>query len=825
MCGIYTSAHIRHAEPGLRMGHTLENSRLSFALDAASGRWSLALRKAAAPLIESAEWGAAFWMQGRRVYRAANVRAAQVDELTLLGPAGESRSALRIEVALDPSGVRLRGEFALLDDSPALLVRLTLINSSPRAIQGARFVIGRAGPAAVRRAGNLRPFTVFRAPAELPAPGAVRLAEDPSELRCYVNGWQSWSFAGALGENDRQPGPRLGPVTIPMHAGAAFPWPNEQGHFRSDMFAAIRSAAGGALTLGFLAQREQFGCVEVWLDRLSPSVMMTADLDGVVLAPGREIASDWAYIGLEGLEASGSSEANAFEGYLDLVARENGARTTREPPFGWCSWYHYFTRITDDELQRNVVAAARLKRALPVRLIQLDDGFQADVGDWHERNAKFPRDMRAVAEGIRALGFTPGLWLAPLIAKPSAGIVRRKPGWWLRGRWGRAASAGLVWFKWGRGLDPTQPEALAHAAALIHTAAHEWGFPYLKLDFLYAAALDAQRADRTVTRAQALRRALEAIRAAAGDETFLLGCGCPLGSGVGIFDAMRIGPDVDFHWYPTFRPISPWIRHDPTYPSARNSIRDTLSRAMLHRRWWWNDPDCLLARDTDSRLTLDERRTLATAIGLSGGALLVSDDLNALSDDSLRMVQAFLPPNTRAARVVGWDEAVEPDTVILDCSGATGVWHVVARFNWSDTAARADLDLHALGLPQHAEGFSFWDSRHIAAAQGKLPLGLIPAHGVTLVAVRTPCEAPAFVGSSLHFTQGGEVADWRTSRNGLSLELALDHDALGSLFVRLPARPTSALVDGRSVAVTSLDGGLYRLDLVVGPTGHLEVRW
>jgi len=804
------------------MGHTLENSHLHFALDAASGRWSLALHRAAAPLIENAEWGAAFRLQGRRVYRAADLRAARADSLTLDGPAGEGRSALRIEMALDPSGVLLRGEFALHDDYPALLARLTLVNNSPQAIQGARFVIGRAGPAALRPAANLRQFAVFRAPAEPPAPGALRLAEDPSELHCYVNGWQSWSFAGALGENDRQPGPLLGPVTIPMHAGAAFPWPNAEGHFRSDMFAVMRSAAGGVLTLGFLAQREQFGCVETWLDRLSPSVMMTADLDEVVLAPGRGIASDWAYIGLE---SSGSSEANAFEGYLDLVARENGARTTREPPFGWCSWYHYFTRITDDDLQENVSAAVRLTHALPVQLVQLDDGFEADVGDWLERNAKFPRNMHAVAEGIRAHGFIPGLWLAPLIAKPSAHTVRRNPGWWLRGRWGRAASAGLVWFKWGRGLDPTQAEALEHAVALIHTAAHEWGFPYLKLDFLYASALDVQRSDRTVTRAQGLRRALEAMRAAAGEETFLLGCGCPLGSGVGIFDAMRIGPDVDFRWYPTFRPISPWIRHDPTFPSARNSIRDTLSRAMLHRRWWWNDPDCLLARDSDTRLTLDERRTLATAIGLSGGALLVSDDLKALSDESLRMVQAFLPPNTRAARVMGWDEVVEPDTAILDCSGATGVWHVVARFNWSDSPAQADLDLHALSLPEHAEGFSFWDSRYIPAAQGKLPLGLIPAHGVSLVAVRRPCEAPAFVGSSLHFTQGGEVTDWRTSRDGLSLELNLGHDARGSLFVRLPTRPTNALLDGRSVAVTSLDGGLYRLDLVVGSAGRLEVRW
>ncbi len=701
------------------MGNTLEHSRIHFALDVPRGRWNLGLRRAAAPLIEGAEWGAAFTLRGRAVYRHAGLPTHHVDAVRVDGPAGEILDGLRVEGPLDKSGVVLRGEFALHAEHAACLIRLTLVNDSTRTIQCERFVVGRAGPAAMTAGKRLRPFDFFRAPVNAVAPGAVRLDPDPGAVRCYVNGWQSWSFAGALGEQDRQPGPRLGPVTIPMHAGAAFPWPKDRGHFRSDMFALLSSpVTGSTLALGFLSQREQFGAIEAWLDRLSPSFMISAELDGVDLNPGDHIASDWAYVGLQH-----GSGGEAIDEYLELVGRENHARTQREPPFGWCSWYHYFTRVTDDDLRKNVDAAAHLRDQLPVKLIQLDDGFQADVGDWQDRNAKFPRGMRAIADGIRAQGFVPGLWLAPLIAKPTARIARSRPGWWLRGRGRGPASAGLVWFRWGRGLDPTQPEAIEHAANLIHTAAHEWGFPYLKLDFLYASALDGRRADRSVTRAQALHRALEAMRAAAGDETFLLGCGCPLGSGVGIFDAMRIGPDVDFRWHPTFRPISRWIRNDPTFPSARNSIRSTLARAMLHRRWWWNDPDCLLARDAQTQLSLDERHSLATAIALSGGALLVSDDLTQLSPESLRLIQALVPANADAARVIGWEHTRDPETAVLSCRGALGEWFVVARFNLSDTAIEAALDLPALGLPEHAEAFSFWDQRHISAVTRTLPLG------------------------------------------------------------------------------------------------------
>ena len=67
----------------------------------------------------------------------------------------------------------------------------------------------------------------------------------------------------------------------------------------------------------------------------------------------------------------------------------------------------------------------------------------------------------------------------------------------------------------------------------VRTAVRKWRFPFLKLDYLYLPAIKGVRlADPTVTRAQALRRALEGIRKAAGEKAYLLGCGCPLGPAV-----------------------------------------------------------------------------------------------------------------------------------------------------------------------------------------------------------------------------------------------------------------------------------------------------
>ncbi len=195
---------------------------------------------------------------------------------------------------------------------------------------------------------------------------------------------------------------------------------------------------------------------------------------------------------------------------------------------------------------------------------------------------------------------TPGIWLAPFILHRKAALVKDHPDWLLRNSRGKPVNAGYVWNTFTYALDLTNPEALEYTCDVIQAAVEKWGFEYLKLDFLYAAALEGVYQDPTKTRAQVLRMGLEALRDAAGPEVTLLACGCPLGSALGLFEAMRIGADVSGSWEPHFPPVSPILRKEPNMPSARNALQNIITRAPLHRHWWINDPDCLLVRaDTD----------------------------------------------------------------------------------------------------------------------------------------------------------------------------------------------------------------------------------
>ncbi|HVN28303.1 MAG TPA: hypothetical protein VMT64_07440, partial [Candidatus Binataceae bacterium] len=183
--------------------------------------------------------------------------------------------------------------------------------------------------------------------------------------------------------------------------------------------------------------------------------------------------------------------------------------------------------------------------------------------------------------------------------------------------------------KYAYALDPSRPEFAAHLEKLFRKFAEEFGYHYLKLDFLYAAAAEGIRHDSSLTRAETLRRGLEAIRRGAGERAFILGCGCPLGPAVGVVDGMRIGPDVAPYWG-----ASTGATGEPGTALAIDAI---LARSFMHRRLWLNDPDCLMLRAKETQLSNDERAALAEGIAATGGMLLISDDMRLLDSESSRL--------------------------------------------------------------------------------------------------------------------------------------------------------------------------------------------
>jgi alpha-galactosidase len=776
----------------------IRNRFLHLQLDPDTGAWNLTAAKTGTAALESARIGIDFREGNRPVHWLLAGIPHKPRPGTRPDPHHGRCRTLAVEADAG-CGLTVRIEWSLPLARPFLLWKIVLVNSGSRPLR-------------------IDTIGMCLAGARMGFDGGLRLPVEPIRRTMFVNGWQTWSFAGGLKAGDRPPGPKLGPINSAMHIGTHRRPSGRAGHFVSDMFAAIGGGAeADPFMAGFLAQREQFGTVETWLSDEHLSLRIEADCDGVRLDPGRILATDYACLALG---------APAAE-YFDAAARENKARTRRAAPEGWSSWYYYFTSIDQKKLERNTDAAAALRARLPLRLIQLDDGYQADAGNWLERNSKFPSRMEEISARIQKAGFTPGVWISPFLIETGSRIAKDHPDWLASKAEGVMSNVKLAWVRETRSLDVTRPQVVEHIRRVIRTAVKEWKFPFLKLDYLYLPAVKGARlADPTVTRARALRQALEQIRAAAGEKTFLLGCGCPLGSGIGVFDAMRVGPDVDSIWKPHLFHHTWAGLGDPTLPCALNSVRNMLARAPLHRRWWWNDPDCLTARDSETRLTLAERRALTTAIALSGGMVLLSDDLAALSPAALRMAQSLFPPVYRAADFPDWGGESPPATAVLPMRGALGQWWVIGVFNWADRSADRLLDLRELtGERREFSVFSYWDERILQAEDGRLRLAKIPAHGSVLLAIRPRGSGIQYLGSNFHFTQGMEVTEWKARRGSLRAVLQLGREAEGALWISFPGDPARVVLNGDTVEPEHAGEGVWKIPTRFSGKGVLDIRW
>lgn len=643
-------------------------------------------------------------------------------------------------------------------------------------------------------------------------PGELKFNPSPNPQPVFFsNGWQSWSATSTYNLGEKQQISHLGPFQNPMVVNPGTPKPTQPDHFSGDMFGVVgdRQTQIG-LIAGFLSQKQHFGSLEARFHP-EPEFKVWANGDGATIPPGEKMVTDWMALGFINLD-----HPKSMDPYLKAVANAHHITSHKHTPVGWCSWYQFYQDITEEIIQSNLDAVVKLKNDIPLPLFQIDDGFEPYPGDWDQFVPGFPNGLEPIAAKVKAAGQTPGIWLAPYIVHPKSELAKKHPDWLLRDQRGKPVNAGFVWNAFNYALDLTHPEACAYTCDLIRTAIHTWGFDYLKLDFLYAAALEGVYQDPTQTRAQVLRKGLESLREVAGPEVTMLACGCPLGSALDLFEAMRIGPDVSGTWQPHFPPVSPFLKKEPHMPSARNAIRNSLTRANLHRQWWINDPDCLLVRP-DTALSLDEIQTLATVIGMTGGSLLLSDDLPALPRERLRIAQSLVPVIDQPLQVLDWFESQNPSHLKLDLNGPEGPWHVLAFINWDEKTTSFSFSPKVFNLDPSQVWWlrEFWTGAiGKMSADSPLTFKEIPAHGVRVIAVRPfKPEKPAYLGSDLHFTQGREISAWDDQNKHLKVGFDLGRNASGDLFFYLPWKSVNLQYDRGPSEVIKLDDQIYKLRL------------
>lgn len=673
----------------------------------------------------------------------------------------------RVVLASDADGVTLHVELCVYDEQSFALLRLGVENNS-------------------RTHRRVRSLTPLATAGE--ADGGLALAAPAPRWRWYRHGWQSWtpSLSLSVGQQDIDVRP---PVSAPVAPQRG------KGVFASEEVAVLLDpATGRSVVLGFVTAHRQW--TQVRLRARERAIDATAFVDGATLRPGETMWSERLLVEL----TDGAQEA--LGRYAEALGREMGARVPAAPPVGWCSWYYYFWNVTEEEVLKNLCFLAEHREELPVQYVQIDDGYQANIGDWTTANEKFPRGMVWLAQQIREAGFVPGLWLAPLLVGETSQLFADYPDWTIRDERGEPVLAMQNWSQRCFGLDCTHPQAEAWLRKLFREVADGWGYQYVKIDFLYGGALAGRRYDKDASRIEAYRRGLSAIREAVG-ERFVLGCGALMGPSVGLVDGQRIGPDAA-PWWRFRRARMERERGRPLIggePSMENAVRNVLTRAWMHGRLWANDPDCLLARSERTKLTLPEVQALATAIALSGGAIFLSDDMAQLAGDRIELISALLPPLDVAPAVPGLMTEAMPSTLEVRVTRPFASWRLLARFNW----LRRRRALSATLPPGRWHVFEFWQGAYYGVREREVVLPSVPAHGVSLLSLRRALDRPQVVGTTFHAGMGAhEIAAERfdARRGTLRLELRPVAKRRGELFVHVPKRYrfVEALLSGEPLA-------------------------
>jgi len=651
---------------------------------------------------------------------------------------------------------------------------------------------------------------------------ALNLGSQPGEWSFYQNGWQSWTptFARHVADGlyvelategyrrKHQPHPLPPrPKTLVSQWFTVITERRERGDERR------------GLLLGFITTKDQLAEIRLQADAGFRRLAAICYADGVVLQPGERLSSELLLI------APSDEPLALLERYAEALGERMGARCGEEPLTGWCAWYYFYGENTERDILANL-KRIRAER-LPLSCILVDDGYQKAIGDWLDIDEeKYPQGMKELAGEISASGYIPGIWIAPFAVASDSRLYATHPDWAIADEQGKPA---VAWQRRGvdvYGLDLTSPEVQDWLRSVLRTMSDDWGYKVFKVDFAYAAALDGKRHNRQMTRAQALRKGLEIVREAVG-ESFVLGCGMPLGPAVGLVDGMRVGPDVAINWRPFWRDLS--------FPAAENALRNAIARSFMHRRLWLNDPDCVLVRPRhdESDLVLNEMRTLVSVVGLCGGLTLSGDNFPTIRKGRLKYLRQILPPYGKAAVPLDLFENEMPRLLALPIETDWGWWLVVGVINWGDHTTETVVDLSQLVLDpdQSYHVYNYWRRRYLGIARNRLILPWHQPQCTALLLFKPVSDEPDLLTSTFHITQGGvevksvERRETGDERQTLIVELEKSGVQFGQLLFTVPGpwRTVEARVNGRRRGVNQVAEGVIGIGFTLDDWARVEV--
>lgn len=355
------------------------------------------------------------------------------------------------------------------------------------------------------------------------------------------------------------------------------------------------------------------------VDIIKQACSIRKDLEGTVLKSGESMVV---------------LEVQLEQGDERLVYQRMFPVTNSHKISGWTSWYNYYNDISYDILVENLENIHKAK--LPYDIFQIDDGYQTAVGDWLSLKENFSQGLKSLVDKTNDYQMKAGLWLAPFVAERKSRLYKEHKEWFvkiegkiLKGGWNPGWSGNFYT------LNIYNDDVRNYLKDVFRTVREEWGFDFVKLDFLYAIASKPYNGKN---RGQIMRDGVLLLRELCGDMQ-ILGCGVPLGSAKDIFDYCRIGADVATYWEDKLLNNLHYRERVSTF----NSLKSAIGRAFLNGSYFINDPDVFINREQGNKMNQEQKLTLFIVNNLLGGLVFTSDNVGLYSENQLKRIRTMYP--------------------------------------------------------------------------------------------------------------------------------------------------------------------------------------
>lgn len=629
---------------------------------------------------------------------------------------------------------------------------------------------------------------------------------DLEKISWFKNGWQSWSPCKLIyGTEEDNEGPSLDIFKRTFD--------NQdykiKGRFYSEYCTVITDLQSkNSLILGFVTLNTQFTRILLDYKEREVIAVLTAFgcMDGIQFEKSLAYFSEELYICFknDNLGYYGLSD------YAKLVKLDQNLESII--PIGWCSWYYYFTNVSEDDLIKNLNFFKNNKNAIPIDFFQLDDGYFTHIGDFNDINSKFPNGLNFLFNRINESGFKGGIWTAPFFAEKKSKLFKQHRDWFLKHKDTNKmlkVHFGASWNVYLYGLDLSNPQVLDYLSNFyknlmtFNNASQSMSsnlISLFKIDFLHAAVpIEGKFFNPSLTRAQILYNGVKTIRDAIGTKNYLLACGAPLGPCVGLVNAMRIGEDTAPRWEEVNQQL---IESGIHTPGLKVSLINTIYRSFMHRNFWINDPDCLMIRRNNTELTKEEIKLQLTVIGLSGGQVLISDDMTTLSDEEVNDAKLLIPPyNPNNSYAIAVDALISklPTIYMLKTNEIIGKRYLVAIINWGDSTINRRISLNDMRINKHNQAnsfvvFDYWNKKIVGKfdASQIIELGDIAPHSCKYLSIIPYIkDKPILLSTSLHISQGcNEIKNYEfiEAQKRVLIDIALIGKRTGSIYLKTQSK-------------------------------------